>query len=889
MDKDNEIRSDQDFKIKREDLYKALFDNVHDGIYRSTSDGKILTANPALVRMLGYDSEEELKMMNIGQDIYSSQEVRNSFLKMMDADGMIKDAELVLKRKDGNNITVLENAHAVYDEEGKLMFYEGTLTEVTSMKKTEQALRESEERYRTLLETLQDGLSLFGMDGKLIYFNNRKKQMLGYESDEELMGVNTFDMIHPEDRQKAQRYFRDLMMKNKIPRMEVRVLRKNGSSFWADFTASVLKDAAGNPAYIMDTMRDITERKESEEQLMVLKHSIDVHYDGAYWLDTDNKLVYVNNAGCRDTGYSREELIGKDISLINPLATKEVLKLIWDKLHKDGSFTAEAVHRRKNGTIYPVELVTSYINFGGKEYSCGFARDISDRKASAEDIRLRLEQLRQIIDLVPSYIFAKDIDGRFLLANKALAEVFGLSPEEIQGKKDSDYGATKEQIKWYRKYDMEVIKRGAPMHIPEEQVLRKDGTLGWFQTVKIPYKHPGYEKPAILGVATEITERKKVEDELRKSEERFRKLFDSHSAVKLLVDPVTCSIIDANHAASEFYGWSVQKLKKMKIFDISAYPEPEIIANLELVMKNSSASFEAKHKLANGSLRDVEIFSSRISIDNRDYLHAIIHDIADKKKILKDLISAKNRAEESDKIKTAFLHNISHEIRTPMNAIVGFSSLLDSPDLSPQARSQYIEIIFQSSNQLLSIITDIVDISNIETGHVKMAKETVALNRLIEKIHDQYSIRAEKSKLDFRHILPDNSDKLKIQSDETKLVQIISNLLNNSFKFTKKGKIEFGYEVKGPNIEFFVKDTGTGIKKENIEKIFERFFQAGNISDQKTDGTGLGLSICRGYVELMGGRIWVESRKGFGSVFRFTIPIKPEIKKRPAGKKSKLR
>jgi len=878
MDADNNDRSDYDYKLSRDDMYRSLFENVHDGIYRSTPDGKILTANPALVKMLGYNSEEELKIMNIGREIYASADARDAFVNLINARGTIKDAELVLKRKDGKSITVLENAHAVYGEDGKLMFYEGTLTEVTQMKNTENALRESEERYRTLLETLQDGLSLFDFTGKLIYFNSMKKQMLGYESDEELMKVNTFDMIHPEDRQRVQRLIKDILRRGTIPRIEMRVLRRDGTSFWADFSTSVLKDNNGKPAYIMDTMRDISERKEAEEQLMVLKHSIDVHYDGAYWMDPDNKLVYINNAGCRDTGYTREELTGKHLSLINPLATKEVLKLIWDKLRKDGSFTAEAIHRRKNGTIYPVELVTSYINFRGKELSCGFARDISDRKSSAEEMGIRLEQLRQIIDLVPSYIFAKDIDGKFLLANKALAEVFGLSPDEIQGKKDSDYGATKDQIKWYRKHDLEVIKKGGPLHIPEEQVLRKDGTLGWFQTVKIPYKHPGYDKPAILGVATEITERKIVEDELRKSEERFRKLFESHSAIKLLIDPLSGSIIDANNAAAEFYGWSVSRLRKMKIGDLSGNPEDKITSIIKQVIKDSSAYFEATHKLADRSLRDVEVFSSRISIDNRDYLHSIIHDITEKKRILKDLVAAKEKAEESDKIKTAFLHNISHEIRTPMNAIVGFSSLLDSPDLSNEARSQYLNIIFQSSNQLLSIITDIVDISNIETGHVKIAKESVAINSLMEKIKGQYSLKAEESGLAFRYITPKGKLDIKIIS-ETKLVQIISNLLNNAFKFTKRGKIEFGFEVKGKFLEFFVSDSGTGIRKEHIEKIFERFFQADNISKQKTDGTGLGLSISRGYVQLMGGTIWVESHKGKGSVFRFTIPYKLSVKK----------
>jgi PAS domain S-box-containing protein len=741
-------------------------------------------------------------------------------------------------------------------------------------------ISENENLYRSLFENVHDGIYRSTPEGRILMANPAIVKMLGFENDNELMNTNIFDLIHPDERHRVRLLFRDFLKTGVMPRIEVRVVRKDGSSFWAEFSASMIKDSAGNPLHIMATMRDISERKQAGEQLMLLKHSVDAHYDGAFWMDNENRFVYVNNAACHDTEYSRNELLGKDISFISPLATVEVMKLIWDRLRKNGSFTAEAVHRRKNGTLYPVELVSSYINFGGKEYNCGFARDISDRKASAEEMKLRLDQLRQIIDLVPSYIFAKDADGKFLLANKALADVFGLSTEEIQGKNDGDYGATKEQVRWYRKHDLDVIKHGIPVHIPEEQVLRNDGTLGWFQTVKIPYKHPGYDKPAILGVATEITERKKVEDELRKSELRFRKLFESHSAIKLLVEPESGSIIDANKAAAEYYGWPVPKLKKMRIADISAYPEDEIISNMKVVMKNSSATFEAVHRLADGSLRDVEIFASKINIDDKNYLHSIIHDITDKKKILKDLIAAKEKAEESDKVKTSFLHNISHEIRTPMNAIVGFSSLLESQGLTEEVRRQYIEIIFRSSNQLLSIITDIVDISNIETGHVKISAETVRVNELIKKLHEQYRITADEAKLTFRYSLPEKTNSLKIISDETKLVQILSNLLDNSFKFTKKGTIEFGYNVRGDILEFFVRDTGTGIRKENIKRIFERFYQADISPNHKTEGTGLGLSICKGYIELMGGVIWAESIYGKGSLIRFTIPLQKKNRAR---------
>jgi PAS domain S-box-containing protein len=622
-------------------------------------------------------------------------------------------------------------------------------------------------------------------------------------------------------------------------------------------------------------------RRQVEEQLMLLKHSVDVHYDGAFWMDPEMRFVYVNDAGCKACGYSREELIGKHASFINPQATDEVMKLVWEKLRKDGSFTAESVHRRKDGTLYPVEIVSTYVKYGGKEYNCGFARDITDRKRAAEEMRLHLDQLRQIIDLVPSYIFAKDIDGRFLLANKALADVFGLSPDEIQGKNDSDYGATREQVAGYRKTDLEVIETGIPLLIPEEQVLRKDGTLGWFQTVKIPYNHPGYDRQAILGVATEITERKKVEDELRKSERRFRKLFESHSAVKLIIDPDSGAIVDANNAAAEFYGWTVARLRKMKLSDISTNTSEEIRSRFEKATRNKGISFETTSRLADGSTREVEVFTSRIELDGSFYLHSIVHDITESKKILADLIAAKEKAEESDRLKTAFLHNISHEIRTPMNAIVGFTSLLEAKGLSEELRRQYVEIVYQSSSQLLSIISDIVDISNIEAGHVKIALNEININTLLRNIHDQFHIRAQEQHLDFNFhpTLPDSE--AIIMADETKLIQVLSNLLSNSFKFTREGSVDFGYTVKGNDIEFFVKDTGIGIEPGMYQKIFERFYQVENAVNLKTEGTGLGLSICKGYIDLMGGKIWVDPTPGKGSCLCFTLPFKGSGKNRP--------
>lgn len=266
-------------------------------------------------------------------------------------------------------------------------------------------------------------------------------------------------------------------------------------------------------------------------------------------------------------------------------------------------------------------------------------------------------------------------------------------------------------------------------------------------------------------------------------------------------------------------------------------------------------------------------------------LEGFISDITERKKIEEELIRAKNKAEQSDKLKTAFLHNISHEIRTPMNAIVGFTTLLDSPDTDDESRRQYIDIIYQSSNQLLSIITDIVDISNIETGQVKLSRTSVNLNTMIRHLHGQYRVRAQQQDLllNFTTHLDDNE--AHVLTDETKVIQIFSNLLNNALRFTRQGRIELGYVVRGETVEFFVSDTGIGIAPENQQKVFDRFFQVEGPSSKQYSGTGLGLSISKAYTELLGGTIWLISTPGEGSLFCFSIPFtRPQEAKASAKK-----
>lgn len=248
------------------------------------------------------------------------------------------------------------------------------------------------------------------------------------------------------------------------------------------------------------------------------------------------------------------------------------------------------------------------------------------------------------------------------------------------------------------------------------------------------------------------------------------------------------------------------------------------------------------------------------------------------------LEAARLQAEESDNLKTAFLQNMSHEIRTPMNAICGFSEILASETLKTEKINKYISIIRNSSMQLLSVVSDVLTMSSLETRQEKVNFDKVCINKLIREVHDSFWQQSEEKGIPLKLRLGLTDIESNVYTDKDKITRIMSYLLSNAFKFTCEGYVEAGCSLVGKELEFYVKDTGPGIREELHEKIFERFRQ-GDISANKLfSGTGLGLTISKSFAEMLGGKIWVESKAGEGSTFRFTIPYKPIREPRPVNK-----
>lgn len=392
-----------------------------------------------------------------------------------------------------------------------------------------------------------------------------------------------------------------------------------------------------------------------------------------------------------------------------------------------------------------------------------------------------------------------------------------------------------------------------------------------------------YEKPIELKSFTEINILAESfndmsqaiqhrQSQLEESENRYRILFEDNMAIMIQISPINFNILNVNKAALDYYTISKEQFSSKSLNEI--FPESKDF-EIRLNKQISGFNFETKTATVSGKLKDVEIYGSRISYGSEETLFLIIHDISKRKTAERELIKAKDKAEESDRLKSAFLANMSHEIRTPMNAIIGFAGLIQKTNIDDSTKDTYLSIINSNTKQLLAIITDIIDISKIESRQLRLYPKNISVGKLLSLLKQQFENELVSKEKDQLKIILDEFNEMEIFTDEVRVKQILSNLLGNAIKFTKSGQINFGIiKENTERLTFYVKDTGVGITKNKQKLIFEQFRQADERRDQLIGGTGLGLSISNGLVELMNGKIWLESEENKGSTFYFTIPIK---------------
>ena len=512
-----------------------------------------------------------------------------------------------------------------------------------------------------------------------------------------------------------------------------------------------------------------------------------------------------------------------------------------------------------------------------EEYVLIMCRDISERVATQQN----LEIFKRILDRVSDSILDVSADGTLVYANRQFIEEYGVKGE-LGTQKIYDLPVSLNTKEQFDKRVQEIRDNGGNFAYRAKYTRVGETKLRVHQVSAFMIQNQGEEM--IWFFTQDITDVIKNRDELRELNYLMDAILNNIPVYLFVKDPeddfryLYWNKAFASHS-------KIPASKALGRTDFEVFPEYENAEkfhrdDLELIRTRERMEMQETYVTATGEPRIVQTLKTLVPLEGRTPLIiGISWDITNIQNIEQELIFARIKAEQSDRLKTAFLANMSHEIRTPLNAIVGFSHLMTIAD-NAEDEKLYSDIINQNSEILLQLINDILDLAKIEAGTLEYIRYPMDLGELCRNVYEMHKDRVQTGVV----LILDNKDtSLIINEDQNRIMQVVTNLITNAIKFTFKGEIRFGFEVRKEYIDFYVKDTGMGISEEKIKMIFERFVKLNTF----VQGTGLGLAICRVIVEKLGGEITAESKLNEGSTFRFTNPYKAGKKIPESGKVTK--
>jgi PAS domain S-box-containing protein len=664
-----------------------------------------------------------------------------------------------------------------------------------------------------------------------------------------------------------------------------------------DQTISEIKDT-------YDKLREFNENLEQKvllksEELKVVEQKFKLLFEksaDALFLLENGVFVDCNESGVKLLGYtSKDEFLNVHPSAVSPKSQPngnnsldEELKNIQKALN-EGSIRFKWVHKKYNGELFPAEvLLTTIVNEPDNYVIYCVVRDISlqeeadlklkEAKQKAEESE---EFLNNIINKMIDPVFVKDSQSRLIIVNDAFCKLFNLTENEILGKTLAG-NVTPEEMETSLNIDKEVIISGNDS-ILEETITIRNGETKNILTRKSRFIDE-YGKIFLVGIITDITSLKNTETALTKAKNEAEQSWSFlENIINNIGDPVFVKDEESKYVIVNDAFCKKFKISREELLESTEIKNIQKSEN-ETYLKIDKQVLETGEEIINNETMTLKgeepknILTRKtryVDSDGDKYIVGVITDITDLKNIEHELIKAKEKAEESEQLKSAFLANMSHEIRTPMNAILGFTSLLNDKKLDETKRYKFMRLIDDAGKRLLSIISDIVDVSKIDVNQLSINYNSYNLNEIIDSLCLQFSIQlpSNKIKLITNKGLDDN--KSFIETDKTRLVQVLSNLIENALKFTEEGSVTFGYEVTSNLLKFHVKDTGIGINDHDKTLIFERFTQVNQNYLKATEGTGLGLAIAKGIIDSFGGTIWVEDNETQGTIINFEIPYLP--------------
>ena len=785
----------------------------------------------------------------------------------------------------------------------------GIVLDITEQKEAAAALRQSEARYRTLVEQSHDAIYIY-RDNRLLFVNQRTRELTGY-SEEELLTMDIFDLIHPDDREQVAGHARRRPEGAAPSRYEARLVRSDGSVRHGEFSVQAITYEGEYAA--IGTVRDMTERKQAEEALreseqrwrtLVESHPEPIH------ITVDGRYVYVNPSSARLFGVDApDEMIGRSVLDLVSGDTKERIQARKEQLDRREA-TEPFEHRmvRLDGEARIVVARSVPITYKGQPAAQTVVRDVTEQRHAEQALRESEQRFRDVVQAAGEYVWEIDADARYTYVTEQAQQVKGRAPDALIGR--TPYAFMPEPDAAAVRRVLSKAKADANEFTLEHRNVTPDGEIVWERVSGTPIFDDDDALIGFRGTGLNITEQKEARRTLERREAKVQALYEAMRA--LMLAPTRGEVaerIQTLIVATLRYPISAVRYltdeDMLKPAAISAKTKelmpdrPDYARDGESLVarafrRGGTTIHEDVHDedtlydrgavrvvayIPIGSYGIISIGSpdvggvDRFDIKLVEILARNAEGVLERIEREDALREARDQAEEMNRLKSAFLANMSHEIRTPLTSIIGFAEVLAEQDLGEARR--FTDLIRSGGQRLLETLNSVLDLSQLEAGSMRLTPRPIDVGHTVRSAADLFTPKAEKKGIVLRTDMP--KDPVAATLDEAALHRILNNLLSNAVKFTGEGgRIDVRLDPQPTHLVLEIEDTGIGIDADFVDHLFEAFQQESSGDARAFEGSGLGLTITHRLVNLMGGDIAVATEKGEGTRFTVRLPYRIE-------------
>ncbi len=855
------------------DRVEAILNNSIDGIFLIHTDLNIQQVNSSFNTLFASE-----------QDDYFGKSLA-SVVYAEDVDLVTKTVQAVVAEKEGKTIEIrtVRKDGTVFDADLSIGYIQNdglvcTIRDISERKQQERQLR----YLASLQENVSEAVISTDMEFRIQAWNRAAESIYGWRA-EEVIGRTAVEVLQTryesvQEREQARREF----LKHGHGYGEFIQHRKDGSEVHILGSTTLFKDEQGVPFGIVSVNHDISEHKQAEEALRESEEKFRLLMDAApvaiVITNRAGQIVLINNQAETLFGYNRAELLGQPVEVLVPDYAREghadfqVAYLEAPRLRQMGS-GLDLFARHKDGSEIPVEIQLSYIETQTGLLVTSFVVDITERKRNAAALEQQQAFLRNVIDFSPSTIFVKDYDARFVLANRLAAQLYNTTVDAIIGKSDADFNPSSEEAQAFLEADRRVISTGEPLFL-EEPITNFSGETRWLQTTKVPIVGVDGESKYVLGVSTDITERKNAEEALREQHEFLQQVINSLPELITVKDRAGRYQL-VNRREAEVHGSTPDAMLGKTNADFNPNQ-----AEIDFFVQKDRETLETGQItfIPEETVMGRYYQTTKIPLKNKDgefdRLLIVASDITERKNAEEALHQAFEKEKELGELKSRFVSMASHEFRTPLATILATTETLSAyrQKMTEAQIDARLGKIREQVDHLKDIMEDVLQLARLQARRVEFNAVKLDLDAMCRSVLDEFQSRPEMT-----HELLYSCDAAlhEVYLDKKLMRQIISNLVSNAIKYSPDGKIiAVSLVHTGNALVLRVRDEGIGIPEADLAHLFEPFHRAANVGT--ISGTGLGLTIIKESVELHGGTLSVASQVGIGTTFTVNIPLTSE-------------